>query len=393
MSSKDVYIIGYGITKFSEHYDQYPSNLAADALNKAIELAKIEKEDIQSLVFGSLVSATNSQSSIGLSCSRECNLSVPAVRIEGGNASGAAAFHQAYLSVKSGVYDCIGVVGIEKLSDYVKTGMIEKILGPTIDYHWEYEMGATLTSLYAILTRTHMNEYNTTLEQLAYIPAKNHKNGVNNPNAQFQREIPIEKFLNAKRISDPIGKFDPATFCDGGASVILASGEFISRLKENEVRIPVLSSTHAADRIALHHRDSLSTLLATQKAAKKAYDASGITSSQIDVAEVHDSYPIGEILAIEDLGFFKKGEGGKASEEGKTQINSQISINPSGGLKARGDPFGATGIAQVIEIVEQLTERAKRRQVDDSKYGLTQNVLGTGAMVYVNVLSKEEVKK
>ncbi|MHA1398498.1 MAG: thiolase C-terminal domain-containing protein, partial [Candidatus Heimdallarchaeaceae archaeon] len=222
---------------------------------------------------------------------------------------------------------------------------------------------------------------------------KNHKNGVNNPNAQFQREIPIEKFLNAKRISDPIGKFDPATFCDGGASVILASGEFVSRLKENEVRIPVLSSTQASDRIALHHRDSLSTLLATQKAAKKAYDSSGITSSQIDVAEVHDSYPIGEILAIEDLGFFKKGEGGRASEEGKTQINSQISINPSGGLKARGDPFGATGIAQVIEIVEQLTERAEKRQVDDTKYGLTQNVLGTGAMVYVNILSKEEVKK
>ncbi len=393
MAKRNVFIIGTGITSFGESYDNSSGKLASKALTLAIENSKIPKESVQSTFIGSLVSGSNSQPTIGANCLRESNIKTPHVRIEAGNASGSAALHQAYLGILSGVYDCLAVVGVEKLSDFVNVGVVERILGSTIDYQWEFEMGATLTSLYAILTKAHMKEFQTTMEQLASVPVKNHKNGVNNPNAQFRKEIAIERFLNAKRIADPIGKFDSAAFCDGSASVILASEDFILHNNDINSKIPILGSSYASDNLALHHRNSLTELNATKTAAATAYKMANIKPENINVAEVHDSYPIGEILAIEDLGFFKKGEGGKATEEGLTELNGEVSINTSGGLKARGDPFGATGVAQIIEIVEQMRGEAGKRQVGSINYGLTQNVMGTGAITYVNVLGKEEVKK
>ena len=393
MKENNVYIIGAGITVFGEFYDLSVNSLANDSLNSAIEDSKIDKSDIQKLYTGSLVSDTQFQTSIGASCRRDLNLDVPYVHIQAGNASGAAAFHQAYLSILSGSYDCIAVTGAEKLSDFTKGETIEKILGGIIDYSWEFEMGATITSQYAILTKAHMKEYKTTLEQLASVPVKNHKNGVNNPNAQFRREISIDRFLKAKRIADPIGKFDPATYCDGSSTVILASKDFVEKKKDISNKIPVLASSQGSDSLALHHRHSLTEMQATRKATSKALTESKISIEDINLAEVHDSYPIGEILAIEDIGFFKKGEGGKATEEGLTQLNAKVSINTSGGLKARGDPFGATGIAQIIEIVKQMKGEAEKRQVNDINFGLTQNIVGTGSIAFVNILGAEEVKK
>ncbi len=393
MSKREVYVIGYGITKFGEHYELNPSSSATQALSKAIQDAKISKDLIQSLYFGSLVSNRNDQSYIGAEASRECNLNIPITKIDVGNASGAGAFHQAFIAIKSGLLDCIAVLGTEKLSDFVNSSTLEKILGGTIDYLWEFEQGATLTSLYAWMTQAHMKEFNTTMEQLASVPVKNHKNGVNNPIAQFRREISLKRFLDAKRISDPIGRFDPATNCDGSAAVVIASKEFVESHSEIEKKVKVVGSAQSSDKISLHHRETLSSLLATQIASKKAYEMAQISSKDISIAEVHDSYPIGEILAIEDLGFFQKGDGGKATIEGKTQLNSDISVNTSGGLKARGDPFGATGIAQIVEIIQQMRREADKRQVDDIKYGLTQNVMGTGASVLVHILSNMEDDK
>ncbi|MHA2308819.1 MAG: thiolase C-terminal domain-containing protein [Candidatus Heimdallarchaeaceae archaeon] len=388
-----VYITGFNSTKFGEHYSRSASSLATQALLGSIKNAEIKKESIQTAFFGSLVSGSNSQTSIGSTCIRECGLDIPITRIEAGNASGAAAFQQAYFGILSGQFDCVAVVGIEKLSDYVKGGTIEKILGATIDYHWEFEMGATLTSLYAILTKAHMKEYNTTPEQLAAVPVKNHKNGVKNPLAQFRREISLDRFLKAKRIADPIGRFDPATYCDGASSIILSSSKFIAENPDITTKVPIVGLGHASDTISLHHRDTLTSFKATKRAADQAFKMANINSKDINVAEVHDSYPIGEILAIEDIGFFPKGEGGKATEEGLTSLDSEISINPSGGLKARGDPFGATGIAQIVEIVEQMKGEAGERQIADLNFGLTQNVSGTGAMTYISILAREEVKK
>ncbi|MHA1198598.1 MAG: thiolase C-terminal domain-containing protein [Candidatus Heimdallarchaeaceae archaeon] len=393
MSSEEVFIVGHGLTKFGEHYHKNANSLASQALIEAIKNSHLEKESIQNAFIGSLVTNTNSQSSVSANCLRECNLTIPFTRIEAGTASGAAAFQQAYLSIKSGLFDCVAVIGVENLSDFVKNSTIEQILGTTIDYSWEFEMGATLTSLYAILTKSHIEEYKTTMEQLASVPEKNHKNGASNKKAQFQKEIPLERFLKAKRISEPIGRFDPATHCDGSGALILASSEFVAKNLNTASLAQVLGIGSASDYLALQHREQLTTLKATKIAAKNAYAMAGISSADVNVAEVHDSYPIGEILAIEDLGFFPKGEGGSATESGKTKINAEISVNTSGGLKARGDPFGATGIAQIIEIINQLNGEADQRQVDNVKYGLTQNVSGTGAISYVNIFAKKEVKQ
>lgn len=393
MNEKNVYIIGYNLTEFGEHYNQDSVSLAATSLKETIRDTKINQKDIQSFIFGSFLSGSYSQQAVETTCINACNLTSSVTGIKTGNASGAAAFHQAFLNIRNGLLDCVAVIGVEKLSDYILPGQIETILGSTIDYQWEFEMGATVTSLYALMTKAHMREYKTTLEQLAFVPFKNHKNGVNNEKAQFKREISLERFLNAKKICDPIGKFDPATNCDGAASVLLASEKFLKENPEIEVKVPILSSVQACDKTALHHRDEITTLKATKYAARKAYELAKISANQINVAEVHDSYPIGEILAIEDLGFFKKGEGGKATEEGRTELNNEISINSSGGLKARGDPFGATGIAQIIEITQQLTGKAKNRQIKDCDFGLTQNIVGTGTIAYVNILAREGVNK
>jgi len=392
MSNEEVYIVGHGMTNFGEFYEKNASSLATQSLNEAITSAQISKQNIQHSYFGSLVTNSNAQSSVGAESLRECQIPTPFTRVEAGTASGAAAFQQAVLAVRSGLYDCVAVIGVENLSDFVNNSTIETILGSTIDYTWEFEMGGTLTSLYAILTKAHMQKYGTTMEQLASVPVKNHKNGALNSKAQFQKEISLERFLKAKRIADPIGRFDPATHCDGSSSVILASSDFISSNNFDNI-VKVAGIGQGVDSLALHHREQLYTLKSTRNASQIAYKMAGITAKEISIAEVHDSFPIGEILAIEDLGLFPKGEGGAITEEGKTAINADVSVNTSGGLKARGDPFGATGIAQIIEIVEQLQGQAGKRQVENIEYGLTQNVSGTGVSTYVSILTREEVKQ
>ncbi len=393
MESKKVYIIGQGMTKFGEFYHADGSALASESFYEALKDANIDKSVIDEIIFGSLVGNELTRTSVAPLTVRNFNLHCPYARIEAGTASGAAAFRHAYLSVKSGLMDTIAVIGVEKLSDFVKAETMEQILSGVIDYQYEFEMGATLTSLFALLTKAHMNEFDTSLEQLAAVPAKNHENGVNNPKAQFRRAIKIDRFLKAKRIADPIGRFDPATFCDGSATVILASEEFVKNHGEIQSAVPILASTQASDTIALHNRESLTELQATVKAAKQAFSLSNLTPSDISFAEVHDSFPIGEVLALEDIGFVKKGEGGKAALDGLTSIGGKIPINTSGGLKARGDPFGATGIAQIIEIIEQMRGIADKRQIENPQYGLTHNVVGTGSSAIVSIFGKDEVKK
>ncbi len=386
-----VYVIGYGLTTFGEHYEKDGAELATEAVNSAIDDNNIYKEEIDMAYFGTINSPADYMSSVQFHALKNCGLKIPSIRIEAGNASGAAAFKQAYYSVKGAATDLIVVIGVEKLSDFVKPEMMEEIAANTIDYQWEYEMGATVTSLYSLITQAHMEKHGTTMEELAAIPSKNHAHGVNNPNAQFRRALSADKFLNAKRIADPIGRFDLATPCDGAVAIILASQDYVEK-NNIEKKVPVLASTQASDYLALHDRKRLDEFIATKIAADKAYKQAEIGPTKISFAEVHDSYPIGEILSLEDLGFFDKGQAAKAAINGITHIGGEKPINPSGGLKARGDPYGATGLAQIVEVVQQLQGKAEKRQIDDAKYGLAQNVYGTGAMTFVHILGKEEIR-
>ena len=231
-----------------------------------------------------------------------------------------------------------------------------------------------------------MHEFGTTREQLAKVAVKNHHNGSLNPIAQFQKEITIEQVINSPMVADPLTLFDCSPITDGAAALILCKAELAKKYVDDPIYI--IGSGQASDTLALHDRRSLTTMDATVKAAQEAYKQAGITAKDIDFAEVHDCFTIAEIVATEDLGFCKKGEGGKLLDEKATELNGRIPVNTSGGLKAVGHPVGATGIKQAIEMVLQLREKAGKRQVNDAKIGLTHNVGGSGATAVVHLFSR-----
>jgi acetyl-CoA C-acetyltransferase len=229
-----------------------------------------------------------------------------------------------------------------------------------------------------------MIDFKTTREQLAMVAVKNHSNGALNPDAQFQKGITLDQVLKAQPVATPLGMFDCAPVSDGAAAVVLAEIGIAHELRKDPIKI--VGMGQGSDSLSLANRCEITGIKATRAAAEQAYRMAGISSKDISVAEVHDSYTIGEIMAIEDLGFIEKGKGGIATENGETAIDGRIPVNTSGGLKARGHPLGATGIAQIVELTLQLRNNAGKRQVTDARYGLAQNVGGTGGTVVVHVL-------
>jgi acetyl-CoA C-acetyltransferase len=293
-----------------------------------------------------------------------------------------------FLEVASGMSDIVLVGGVEKMTD-VDGGGATAALATAADQEYEVYNGVTFPGLYAMIARAHMDKYGTRREHLADVAVKNHSNGMNNPYAQFQMKISKEDVLNSVMVADPLRILDCSPITDGAAAMILCDLETAKRISK-KMPVRILGVGHATDTIALHSRKDLTTLDSTVKAAQDAYKMSGVKPSDVDVAEVHDCFTIAEIVVSEDLGFFEKGEGGCAVSDGRTQIGGQIPINPSGGLKSKGHPVGATGVAQVIEIVEQLRGDAKERQVENAKTGLTQNMGGSGGSSIVHILKGEQ---
>ena len=210
---------------------------------------------------------------------------------------------------------------------------------------------------------------------------------MHNEIAQFQKEITIDQVMNSAKVADPLKLLDCSPITDGAAAVVLASEEFVQK---NNIKDPIWihASMQASDTLALHDRKSITELKATQVAVKKAYEMAEVTAKDIDVAEVHDCFTIAEAIAYEDLGFVEKGKSGKAIDDGEFELNSRISVNASGGLKACGHPVGATGVKQIVEIVNQLKGKCGKRQVSDAEVGLTHNIGGTGATSVVHILRR-----
>jgi acetyl-CoA C-acetyltransferase len=298
----------------------------------------------------------------------------PSVRIDNAPASGSAVFEQAFFSIASGYYKKVLVLAGEKMST-LPTTMVTRILSKLID-KYERSYGATMPALAALMTRRYMHDYNLSREELAIAAVKNHHNGTFNSHAQFQKEITVEDVLKSKLIADPLRLYDCASISDGACSVTLTS---------NKTDIKVSGIGHATDLLSLQYRDSLTSFNATKVAAKRAYEMAHRQPKEIDVVEVHDAFTILEIVNPEDLGFFKPGEGAAALINGKTGLNGELPINPSGGLKARGHPVGATGLAQICEIVWQLRGEAGKRQVP-ANIGLCHNIGGFGNNNIVTIL-------
>jgi acetyl-CoA C-acetyltransferase len=274
-----------------------------------------------------------------------------------------------------------------------------------VDVAYDYPAGVTNPALYAMMANAHFSRYGSSWEQLAAITIKNHHNATMNPKAQYQSEVlelgnkigakqslsfkePID-FLKSPAnpmVAYPLRLFDCSPISDGAAAVILAAAEEAKKFTDTPVYLAGLG--HASGTMSLHDRADLTSIPATVEASRLAYSMAGVKADEIDLAIVHDCFTIAELLATEDLGFFKKGEGGKAAEEGRTSLQGEIPINTDGGLKAKGHPIGATGTAMTIEVYKQLRGEAGKRQVQDAEIGLIHNVGATGGTVIVQVFKK-----
>jgi acetyl-CoA C-acetyltransferase len=383
---RKVAVIGVGCTTFGEKWETSFRNLFIDAGARALEDAGLSGDQIDELFVGNMSAGRFvEQEHIGALIADYSGLAtnhIPSTRVEAACASGGLAFRQAVTTVASGMADIVVAAGVEKMTD-VGTGVSVDALAGAADREWEGFVGATFPGLYAMIATEYMDRYGLTREQLAQVAVKNHYNGARNPNAQFQKEISLSTVINSSLVADPLRLFDCSPITDGAAAVIVAPLE--QARKYTDTPVAVLGSGQASDTISLHDRRDICTLDATLVAGERAFRTARLERSDIDMLEVHDCFTIAELLAIEDLGFCRKGEAGRLTEEGVTALDGSLPVNPSGGLKACGHPVGATGVKQVYEIVSQLRGEAGARQVD-GEVGLTQNVGGTGATVVCHIL-------
>jgi len=384
---REVAIIGIGQSKFGELWDLSFREIGIQAGLQAIYDANLASEDIDALYVGNMSAGRFiEQEHVGALIADYSGVArdhIPATRVEAAGASGAMAIRQGFLGVASGLHDIVVVGGAEKMTD-VPDAQGAAIQDSAADQQWECALGATFPALHAMIARRYMHDFGVPREQIASVAVKNHKHGAMNPKAQFQKEIKLETVLNSALVADPLRMFDCAPLSDGGAAVVMCSMDKAKKYTDSPIK--VLASAQASDTLALHHRQTITSFGATKAAMQKLTKRSGVDISQIDLAEVHDNYTISELLALEDIGFFPAGKAGGATVDGQTQIGGRVAVNTSGGLKARGDPIGATGVAQIVELVTQLRGEAGKRQVSNAKYGLAQSVGGTGSTVVMHLL-------
>lgn len=382
---REVGILGVGLTKFGEYWKKSLRDLFVEAAINALDDAG--NPSIDSMYVGSMSSGLFvGQEHIGPLFVDYLGLkNVPAVRVESACASGGIALRQGYMEVASGVSDIVLVSGVEKMTDCEDA---TAALAAAADVENEAFVGATFPALYALIASAHMDKYGTTKEQLAAVSVKNHRNGTKNPYAHFRREFTLDNVLNSVMVAEPLTLLQCSPISDGAAAMILAPVEIVKKVKDKVVKIT--GSGLATDTIAISDREELASLKAVRLSGEAAYKMAGRKPEDIDVCEVHDCFSIAELVNIEELGFVEKGKSGKFVEDGNTEIGGKIPVNTSGGLKAKGHPVGATGIAQVIEIYKQLTGDAGERQVDGAKIGMTQNMGGTGASSVVHIMEVSE---
>jgi acetyl-CoA C-acetyltransferase len=310
---------------------------------------------------------------------------VPAARVESACASGGLALRTGFAEVASGLSDTVLVTGVEKMTD-VDGADATYALGTAADQEWEGFHGITFPGLYAMLAQVHMQRFGTTSEQLAAVAVKNHANGLLNPHAQYHLKVSIEDVLASTMVADPLHLLDCSPVTDGAAALVLTTVERAKKLGGNRPVVRITGSGLATDTIALANREDMSELAAVRKSAARAYEMAGKKPEDLHVVEVHDCFTIAEIMATEAIGLFDPGFGGSAVADGLTSLSGKIPVNTSGGLKSKGHPVGATGVAQAIEIVSQLRGEAGQRQVEGARVGLAQNMGGSGGSSIVHIM-------
>jgi acetyl-CoA C-acetyltransferase len=382
---RPVSVIGIGKTPFGAFPSRDLRSLAVEAGEKCLRNGHTVPAQIEAFFLGNFAGPSfTGQNHLAPYVSTALGIQgVPATRVEAACASSGSAFFHAFTGVASGVYDIVLVVGAEKMTSQ-PTPKVTEILAGAGDCAGEIKAGSTFASLFAMIARRHMYQFGTTREHLAAVAVKNHANGALNPDAQMRKAIAMEQAMNGKPIADPLNLYDCSLISDGAAAVLLAPTERAGEFTDKPVR--VLGIAQASDFVALDQKPDITTFPAVRRASANAYRMAGVGPADIQLAELHDCFTIAEIVAIEDLGFAARGEGGPFTLEGHTARTGDKPINTSGGLKSKGHPVGATGVAQICDLVLQMRCEAGDRQVPRHSLALAQNLGGSGATCVVTIL-------
>lgn len=381
---RHVAVLGIGQTKIDEHWDKSLRELAGDAALAAMADAQVNQVD--SIFVGNMLSGiANLQGQLGAMLADWIGQRfTEAMKIESACSSGSAAFRMGTLAVASGEIDVALVVGVEKMTDSPGSE-ITSGLATAADADWEVDHGLSFVALNALIMQRYMHEYSWKSIDFAPFAINAHANAVHNPYARFQKAINEEIFVNSSMICDPINLMDASPIGDGAAAALLVPAEL---LDSQSSKILVAASSAATDSIAVHDRTVPLWLSAAEKSSKEAYAQAGIGPEDIDLFEYHDAFTIMAALSLEANGFAEPGKGPTLAKEGEIKISGRIPVATRGGLKARGHPVGATGMYQIVEVVEQLRGEAGETQVSEPEFGMAQNIGGSGSNIVTHILKR-----
>lgn len=360
--------------------------IALNASSSAIESSGISPNQIQAGYISNVFGVADKQVHMAPVIMSNLGLpNVPGLTIESACGSGSVMFREAFANVAAGFYDCVLATGVEKVT-HTGTSQNTTLFSYCSDFFYEGGNGASFPGLFASIARYYMSKFQADETDLAHVAVKNHENGVLNPKAHMRKKITIDDVLKSPVVASPLKLYDCCPFSDGASAVILCSEEFAKN--SGRPYMEIIGSGRGASPASVQGREDIATIPSTVIAAKQAYNMAGISPSDVDFAEVHDCFTIAEIIDVEDLGFFPKGKAAKAIRDGATSLSGEIPINPSGGLKSKGHPIGATGIGQIVEVFDQFTGQAGQRTVKDAQIALTHNFGATGASAAVHIFKK-----
>ncbi len=382
---RDVAIIGVGQTKVGEHWGISLRHLALEAIQAALTDAGVARAD--ALYVGNMLSGElTGQEHLGALIADFAGLrGIEAFKVEAACGAGAAALRMGYAAVAGGLADIVIVVGVEKMTD-APVPDTTAALAMAADGDHEAAQGLSFVAINALLMRRYMHEYGYSLEDFAPFAVNAHRNAVNNPHAMFRFPVKAERFARARMICDPINLLDSSPVCDGAAVVVLAPADAARTLAAAPVRI--VASAVGTDTLAVHDRQDPLVLNGAVISTRRAYEQAEVGPDDVDLFELHDAFSIMAALSLEAAGFAGKGRGLRLALEGEIGIEGRVPIATMGGLKARGHPVGATGVYQVVEVVQQLRGLAGDNQVPDARLGMAQNIGGSGATVITHILTR-----
>ena len=384
---QEVAIIGIGQVPVAEHWDKRLVELAGDAVFAA--LADAELNRVEALYVGNMMAGQlDKQTHLGALISDWVGMrGIEAMTVEAACGSGALALRTAMIAVASGVVSSALAVGVEKMTD-TSPAETTAALATAASADWEGVHGVTFVGLNALIMRRYMYENGWQHEDFAPFSINAHANGANNPHARFQAPITAEIYKKAAMIADPINLMDASPIGDGAAAAVVVPADLVKGLKGKRI-IKIAGSSVATDALAVHDRHDPLWLTAAEKSAKEAYLQAGIGPEDIDFFEVHDAFSIMSALSLEACGFAERGQGPCLALEGEITTEGKIPVTTMGGLKARGHPVGATGMYQIVETVLQLRGEAGPAQIDGAKFGMAQNIGGSGATVITHILKAD----